>query len=116
MASERDAQRAGGGGAGGRLVIHIGDRESDSYEPFLQHQQERAAQKEGATRHELLLRCQHDRGLMHDADGLFSHLQKQPVAARMSITVPRRPGRKARTVTLAIRLAPVRFGPPAQPV
>jgi len=34
----------------------------------------------------------------------------------MSITVPRRPGHRARTVTLAIRFAPVRFGPPAHQV
>ena len=34
----------------------------------------------------------------------------------MSITVPRRRGRRARTVTLAIRFAPVRFGPPAHQV
>ena len=100
----------------GSLVIAIGDREADSHGLFLQHQQERAAQKGGAARHELLLRCQHNRGLTHDADGLFSHLQKQPVAARMSVTVPRRPGRKARPVTLAIRFAPVRFGPPAHQV
>ena len=97
----------------GSLIISIGDREADSYELFLEHQQRRAAQPAGAARHELLMRCQHDRGLTHDAGGLFFHLQKQPVAARREIPVPRRPGHKARTATLTIRFAPVRFGPPA---
>jgi len=34
----------------------------------------------------------------------------------MSVTVPRRPGHKTRTVTLAIRFAAVRFGPPAHQI
>ena len=94
----------------GTLVINIGDREADSYELFLQH---RALRAQGGGSHELLIRCQHDRQLTHDHDGLFSHLQKQPVAAHWSVEVPRRPGQKARTATLAIRFTRVRFAPPA---
>ncbi|HEX9474344.1 MAG TPA: IS4 family transposase [Steroidobacteraceae bacterium] len=98
---------------GGALIISIGDREGDSYELFLAHRQRRA---QGGGPHELLIRCQHDRQLTHDHDGLFSHLQGQPVAARWSVKVPRRPGQKARTATLAIRFVQVRFGPPAHQV
>jgi hypothetical protein len=94
----------------GTLVINIGDREGDSYELFLHHRELGA---QGAGSHELLIRCQHDRQLTHDHDGLFSHLQKQPVAAHWSVEVPRRPGQKARTATLAIRFTQVRFAPPA---
>ena len=94
----------------GTLVINIGDREADSYELFLHHRELRA---QGAGSHELLMRCQHDRQLTHDHDGLFSHLQKQPVAAHWSVEVPRRPGQKARSATLAIRFTQVRFAPPA---
>ena len=97
----------------GTLVINIGDREGDSYELFLHHR-ELCAQGTGS--HELLIRCQHDRPLMHDHDGLFCHLQKQPVAAHWSVEVPRRPGQKARTATLAIRFTQVRFAPPAHQV
>jgi hypothetical protein len=94
----------------GAVVINIGDREADSYELFLHHRRLRA---QGGGSHELLLRCQHDRQLTHDHDGLFSHLQKQPVAAHRSVEVPRRPGQKARTATLAIRFTQVCFAPPA---
>ena len=94
----------------GTLVINIGDREGDSYELFLQHREER---KQGGGSHELLIRCQHDRRLTHDHDGLFSHLKKQPIAAHWSVEVPRRPGQKKRTATLAIRYARVEFAPPA---
>jgi hypothetical protein len=97
----------------GTQVINIGDREADSYELFLHHRELRA---QGAGSHELLIRCQHDRQLTHDHDGLFSHLQKQPVAARWSVEVPRRPGQKVRTATLAIRFTQVRFAPPAHQV
>ena len=97
----------------GTLVIHIGDREADSYELFLHHRELRA---QGGGSHELLIRCQHDRQLTHDHDRLFSHLQKQPVAAHWSVEVPRRPGQKARTATLAIRFTQVRFAPPAHQV
>lgn len=98
---------------GGALVINIGDREADSDELFLHHRQWRA---QGGGSHELLLRCQHDRQLTHDHDGLFCHLQKQPVAAHWSVKVPRRPGPKARLATLAIRCTQVRFAPPAHQV
>ena len=97
----------------GTLVINIGDREGDCYELFLQHREERT---QGAGQHELLIRCQHDRKLTHDHDGLFSHLQKQPVAAHWSVEVPRQPGQKARVSTLAIRFAQVEFAPPAHQV
>ena len=97
----------------GTHVINIGDREADSYELFLHHRQRRA---QGAGSHELLIRCQHDRQMPHDHDRLFSHLQKQPVAARWSVQVPRRPGQKARVATLAIRFVEVRFAPPAHQV
>ena len=97
----------------GTLLINIGDREADSYELFLHHRELRA---QGGGTHELLLRCQHDRRLTHDHDGLFSHLQKQPVAAHWSVEVPRRPGQKARAATLAIRFTQVRFAPPAHQV
>ena len=97
----------------GTLVINIGDREADSYELFLHHRELRA---QGGGSHELLMRCQHDRQLTHDHDGLFFHLQKQPVAAHWRVEVPRRPGQKARLATLAIRFTQVRFAPPAHQV
>ena len=94
----------------GAVVLNIGDREADSYELFLHHQTRR---KQGAVRHELLIRCQHNRTLTHDHEPLFTHLQKQPVAARVELEVPRRAGQKARTATLCVRFCKVEFAPPA---
>lgn len=93
----------------GSLVINIADREADSYELFLHHQKLRTPDRA----HELLIRAQHNRQLTHDHDRLFTHLQKQPVAAHWSVEVPRQPGKKARVATLAIRFAQVQFAPPA---
>ena len=97
----------------GSLSPSIGDREAEGYELFLDHQQRRA---QSTARHELFMRCQHDRALAHAEDTLFSSLQKQPMAAQWSVAVPRRPGHKARTATLAIRFVQVRFAPPAHPI
>lgn len=94
----------------GASVINIGDREGDSCELFLHHREERA---HSGGRHELLIRCQHDRQPTHDHDGLFSRLGKQPAAAHWSVEIPRKPGNKARTATLAIhRSAAVPDAPP----
>ena len=80
--------------AGARRITVVADREGDIYEAF-------ALRPDGV---ELLVRAAQDRGL--DDDGkLFATLDALPEAGRADLDLPAQPGRKARTVQLAIRFA-----------
>ena len=79
---------------GARRVTVIADRESDIYEAF-------ALAPAGV---ELLIRAAQDRSL-GDGGRLFATLDALPEAGRQPLALPARAGRKARTLTMAVRLA-----------
>lgn len=77
-------------------VTVVADRESDIYEAF-------ALAPEGV---EMLVRAAQDRSL-EDGGRLFATLDALPEAGRRPLKLPGRGGSKARTATLAVRLAQV---------
>lgn len=86
-------------------VVVCGDRESDIYELYDQIQ---AAPKNV----QLLVRGQHDRCLS-DHTRLLESLAKVAVGGTLTVEVPRRAGRPARTATLELRWKEVELQPPA---
>jgi hypothetical protein len=86
-------------------VIVCGDRESDIYELYDQIQ--------AAPRNvHLLVRGQHDRCLS-DGTRLRESLDRVPAGGLLSVKVPRREGRPARTATLELRWKELELQPPA---
>ncbi len=86
-------------------VVVCGDRESDIYELY---EQRSAAPKNL----HLLVRAQHDRSLT-DGTRLLASLWALPPGGILSVAVPRREGRPARTATLELRWKEVQIRPPA---
>lgn len=86
-------------------VVVCGDRESDLYELYDQIQ---AVPKNV----HLLVRGQHDRCLS-DGTRLRETLSNLPVGGGLSVEVPRRAGRPARTATVELRWQEVQLQPPA---
>lgn len=85
--------------------VYVADREADLYDLF-----ERAlAHPRGPA---LLIRAQHDRGLHGAKRRLFAHLARAPQAGELQVHVPAKPGRRARTATLAVRFCEVRLAAP----
>lgn len=89
-------------------VISVGDREADIAELFAL-----AREHIEAGGPHLLVRASEDRSLA-DADGkkLWEKVEAEPVAGYRQITVPPRPGRKARTAELSVRFSEVVIRPP----
>jgi Transposase DDE domain len=87
--------------AGAAAVTVVADREGDLYAAFAARPPEI----------ELLVRAQTDRRLEDDGY-LFAHLDRLPVAERLTLELPAIPGRAARSATLALRFAPVRLRRP----
>jgi hypothetical protein len=88
------ADEAGTVCAGARRITVVSDREGDIYEAF-------ALRPDGV---ELLVRAAQDRSLGDDGK-LFAALDALPVGGHADLDLPAAPGRKARTVKLAIRFA-----------
>jgi len=86
-------------------VLVCGDREADIYELYDQ----KAAAPANA---HLLVRGQHDRRL-HDGCSLRETLACLATGGRLSVPVPRRQGRPARTAKLELRWGEVEISPPA---
>lgn len=82
-------------------ITVIADRESDIYEAFTRR----------PANVDLLIRAAKDRSLDDDAS-LFAHTDALPVAARMELELPARPGRKARRAQLELRFANVELRRP----
>jgi hypothetical protein len=82
-------------------VTVIADRESDIYAAFAQ----RPAQAD------LLVRAAQDRSL-DDGGRLFAALDALPEAGRATLDIPAKPGRKARSATVAIRFMTVELARP----
>jgi hypothetical protein len=85
--------------------VMVADREADLYELFAL-----ALDTLGAP--ELVVRAQHDRGVDASTRRLFAHLARTPLAGRLRVEVPRRPGQSARTATLSVRWRSVRLRAP----
>jgi hypothetical protein len=87
-----------------RSVTVVADREADIYELF--------ARVPDATTH-LVIRATSDRCVC-EGGRLFAMLAGQPEAGRVAFDLPARPGRKARPVTLAIRLRAITLKQPVR--
>lgn len=85
--------------------VMVADRESDLYELF-------ALARRTAPAPGVLVRAQHDRGVDGSTRRLFAHLARAPLAGRLRVQVPRRPGQKARTATVSVRFRAVRVSAP----
>ena len=99
----RGVQGAARVGAMASGVTVVGDRESDIFEVF--------AQRPAGV--DLLVRARHDRTLGDGGGRMFARIDALPEAARATINLPAKPGRAARSATLAIRwlaVEPVRPG------
>ena len=81
-------------------ITVIADRESDIYEAFTRR----------PANVDLLIRAAKDRSL--GAASLFSHADALPVAGRMDLELPAKPGRKARKAVLVLRFASVELRRP----
>jgi hypothetical protein len=84
-------------------LINVGDREASGYDLFLSSTIENAS---------VLVRAAWDRCVAHPEGHLWAYLESRPVAATLTITVPRQPSHPARTALLTVRYAPVTLRPP----
>jgi hypothetical protein len=82
--------------APGTRWVMVADREGDLYELF-------ALALSTPTAPGLLVRAQHDRGVEKSTRRLFAHLARAPLAGRLRVQVPRRPGQPVRTATVSVR-------------
>ena len=82
-------------------VTIVADRESDIYEAF--------AQRPPSV--DLLVRAMHDRSL-EEGGRLFARLDAEPIAGRVELSLPAKPGRRARAAQLAVRFASVHLARP----
>jgi len=87
-------------------VVSVGDAEADVYELFVLSQQ---------LNQDVLIRASHNRRVDHPERYLWNHMQSQPVAGTITVTLPRRPNQAAREATLSVRLAAVTLCPPQRP-
>ena len=89
----RGVQAADRVGAAAERVTVIADRESDVFEVFAQRPQ-------GV---DLLIRAKHDRAMGDGGERLWVRADAAPEAGRAQVDLPPRPGRRARTATVAVR-------------
>lgn len=89
--------------AGAALMTVVADREADIYELFARLPDERT---------HVLIRATKDRALAEKGGRLFATIADTPEIGRLSFELVGRPGRKARTVTLAVRFCPVTLRQP----
>ena len=84
-------------------LVSVADREADVFDFF------KRAQELGL---HLLVRAARNRSVPQPEKYLWDYLEALPPAAHLTIEVPRRPGKAARTATLAVRFRPVSLLPP----
>jgi IS4 transposase len=75
-------------------VVHVGDREADIYDLFVQPRQAKS---------ELLIRVGHNRKVHHEMDYLLPTIEQGPVLGQCTIELERNPERPARSATLTVR-------------
>ena len=89
----------------GTAFVSVGDREADVYDLFV------APRPDGV---DLLVRAAQDRGLAEPERRLWAAVAAAPVAARVPVAVPRRPGQPARAAVLTVRHRAVTLRPPVR--
>lgn len=75
-------------------LVHVGDREADIYDLFVQPRRARS---------ELLIRAEHNRKVDGELGYLIPTLEQAPILGYLNIQVERQPKRPARQATLSIR-------------
>jgi hypothetical protein len=86
-------------------VVSVGDREADVYELF------RLALSD-PLHPKLLVRAEQDRRVKDTGAGLWPYMEKQAVAGKRELDLPRTKGRAARHCVLEVRFAPVELRAP----
>ncbi len=76
------------------LFVSIGDREADVYDLFLKERPEGV---------EILVRASWNRGVEHEEKQLWAAMATAPIAAEVTLNIPRQENTPARTATLNIR-------------
>ena len=75
-------------------LVHVGDREADIYDLFVQPRRANSA---------LLIRAEYNRKVQHELGYLIPAIEQAPVLGQQTITVERNPERPARSATLTVR-------------
>lgn len=75
-------------------VVHVGDREADIYDLFVQPRRSNS---------QLLIRAEHNRKVQHELDYLIPTIEHAPVLGQHTIELERNPERPARRATLTVR-------------
>lgn len=75
-------------------IVHLGDREADIYDLFVQPRRPNS---------QLLIRAEHNRKVQHELDYLIPTLEQAPVLGQHTIDIERNPERPARRATLTVR-------------
>lgn len=86
-------------------LVSVGDREADLHELFAEALSDCANPK-------VLIRAERTRQRQLEHASLWQQLSAQPCAGALSLSLPKRGGRAARTVQLELRYAPVTLQPP----
>jgi hypothetical protein len=86
-------------------VVHVGDREADMYDFFVQAQQLQT---------EVLIRAVQNRKVRHELDYLLPTMAQAPVLGARRIALPRQPERPAREAQVQVRALAVTLEVPAQ--
>lgn len=108
--SEKESQRwldtltaAEVGMAESVCLVHVGDREADIYDLFVQPRQPHS---------ELLIRATHNRKVTGEFGYLIPTLEQAPIQGQLTVEIPRNPNRAARQATLNIRAMAVEIAVP----
>jgi hypothetical protein len=75
-------------------LVHVGEREADIYDLFVQPRRSNSP---------LLIRAAHQRQVQHELDYLIPTLEQAPVLGQQTIALERHPARAARSATLTVR-------------
>jgi hypothetical protein len=86
-------------------LVHVGDREADLYDLFVQPR---------CRNSQLLIRAEHNRRVQHELGYLIPTIEQTPVLDKQTIEIERNPERPARSATLTIRAMQVTIEVPRQ--
>jgi hypothetical protein len=75
-------------------LVHVGDREADIYDLFVQPRRANSA---------LLIRAEYNRKVRHELDYLIPAIEQAPVLGQQTLVLERNPERPARSATLTVR-------------
>jgi hypothetical protein len=75
-------------------LVHVGDREADIYDLFVQPRRANSA---------LLIRAESNRKVQHELGYLIPAIEQAPVLGQQTLTLERNPERPARSATLTVR-------------